>query len=113
MVGLLKQKESPRREYGGNPRNHSSDGHVDLILADAVDSWEAEAARLRLLKDGRAVFIVAAIYCPSGARRNKVFMTATGAQRHATALIERGHRASVELAALTPTATLLGGDGRD
>jgi len=110
VIGLLKRKESPRQRNGGNPGNQISAVDIDSILADAVDTWEAEAHRLRLLKGGRAVFVVATTYRPSGARRNTVFMTATGAQRHATKLIERGHEVRIELATLTPTAILLGGE---
>lgn len=107
---MLKQKGSPRQRNGGNPGNQISAVDINSILADAVDTWEAEAQRLRLLQGGRAVFIVATTYRPSGARRNTVFMTATGAQRHATKLIERGHEVRIELATLTPTTVLLGGE---
>lgn len=109
MVVVFKEKGNPgqndRGTYGTSIalRGGSS-------LSDSVPVWEAEAQRLRLLKGGRAVFIVAATYRPSGARRNSVFMTSTGAQRHATKLIERGHMVRIELATLTPTTVLLGGE---
>ena len=107
---MLKQKGSPRWGNGGNPGNQISAVDIDSILADAVDTWEAEAQRLRLLRGGRPVFVVATTYRPSGVRRNTVFMTAPGAQRHAMKLIERGHEVRIELATLTPTAVLLGGE---
>src|SRR5690625_488515 len=107
---MFRAKESPRQRNGGNPGNQISAVDIDSILADAVDTWEAEAQRLRLLRGGRPVFVVATTYRPSGVRRNTVFMTATGAQRHAMQLIERGHVVRIELATLTPTTVLLGGD---
>lgn len=84
---------------------------INNILPVNGDVWEAARQRLRLLRGGRPVFVVAVTYLPSGARRNRVFMTADAAHKHATDLLERGHRVSVQLATLTPTETLLGGDG--
>ena len=108
---MFRAKGNPRQAIsGGIQENQLTADLDDSSLADVVDTWEAEAQRLRLLQGGRAVFIVAATYRPSGARRNTVFMTATGAQRHATKLIERGHVVRIELATLTPTTVLLGGD---
>lgn len=108
MVGLLR-KENPRRENGGLLQKKTAQLETNSSLTGRTDFWEAEASRLRLLKQGRAVFVVTITYQPSGAVRPKVFMTPDAAHKHATQHVEQGHDVEVVLSTLTPTTVLMGG----